>query len=66
MLDAQNNVFPNGPLIPNTVVFGGTPDSNRFDYKAPSNVQRPTGEGWEDQHWVNASWQFNHDGTSHQ
>jgi len=61
--DAQNNVFPTGPLIPNTVVFGATPDSNRFDYKAPSNVQRPTGEGWEEQHWVNATWQFNSDGT---
>ena len=60
----RDNAYPTGPLIPNAVVFASTPDSNRFDYKAPSNVQRPTGEGWEDQHWVNASWQFNHDGTA--
>ena len=61
--DAQNNAFPAGPLIPNTVVFSATPDSFRLDYKGPTNVQRPTGEGWEEQHWVNANWQFNHDGT---
>ncbi|MGH7524286.1 MAG: hypothetical protein ACREK8_08275, partial [Gemmatimonadales bacterium] len=62
-LDAFNNAFPVGKLIPNTVVFGATPDSLRFDYKGPANVQRPTGQGWEEQHWVNANWQFNHDGT---
>jgi uncharacterized protein YjdB len=72
VLDAQSNSFPNSysgsgshvlNLIPNTVVFGATPDSMRLDWAGPSAVQRPTGQGWEEQHWVNATWQFNHDGT---
>ncbi len=73
VLDAQSNNYPNTyndstgshaiNLIPNTVVFGATPDSMRLDWAGPSAVQRPTGEGWEEQHWVNATWTFNHDGT---
>jgi hypothetical protein len=64
-LDAQSNTYPSGSfaLIPNTVVPGATPDSTRIDWQGPSSVQRPTGQGWEEQHWVNASWAFNHDGT---
>lgn len=71
VLDAQSNNFPyrwntTGTtinLIPNTVVFGATPDSMRLDWAGPSNVQRPSGEGWEQQHWVNANWPFNKFGT---
>jgi uncharacterized protein YjdB len=58
-LDAQNNTYPATPLIPNTVVYGATPDSFRLDWKAPSvgtpsiarTVPAVTG-------WVNASFSF--------
>jgi hypothetical protein len=62
-LDAQSNNFATNTLIANTVVPNATPDSLRIDWAGPSDVQRPTGQGWEEQHWVNASWAFNHDGT---
>ena len=58
-LDAQNNSYPSGGLIPNTVVFASTPDSFRLDWKAPSvptpSIARvvPAVTGW-----VNASFNF--------
>ncbi|HEY4319547.1 MAG TPA: Ig-like domain-containing protein [Gemmatimonadales bacterium] len=60
--DNLGNPFPTH-LIANLVVNGATPDSLRIDWAGPSDVQRPAGEGWEGQHWVNANWQFNHFGT---
>ncbi|HEY4099800.1 MAG TPA: Ig-like domain-containing protein [Gemmatimonadales bacterium] len=62
-LDAQSNNFATNTLIPNIVVPNATPDSLRLDWAGPDDVQRPSGEGWEFQHWVNANWQFNHFGT---
>jgi len=57
-LDAQNNNYPTGPLIPNTVVFGATPDSFRLDWKGPSSVSQPVILGAEGQNWINANWTF--------
>lgn len=58
-LDAQNNAFPSGKLIPNTVVFASTPDSFRLDYKAPS-VPTPdiTRSAPQVTGWVNAAFNF--------
>jgi Bacterial Ig-like domain (group 2) len=63
-LDNQNNTYPlvnaAAPLIPNIVWLGGTPDSLRLDYKAPSvttpTIARsaPAVTGW-----VNAAFSFN-------
>jgi uncharacterized protein YjdB len=58
VLDAQNNNYPNGALIPNTVVFGATPDSFRLDWKGPSSINTPTIVGAENKNWVNANWNF--------
>lgn len=58
-IDNTNNVYPTGPVIANTIVLGSTPDSLRFDWKAPA-VSTPaiartapavTG-------WINAAWNF--------
>jgi uncharacterized protein YjdB len=48
----------NTVLIPNTVVPGSTPDSARYDYKAPASITSPTILGAEGQNWVNRNWLF--------
>jgi uncharacterized protein YjdB len=55
-IDGSSNPYPIA-LIPNTVVFGATPDSLRLDYVGP-NVVAPTVVGAEGFNWVNASWSF--------
>lgn len=58
-IDNTNNAYPSTPTIANTVVLGSTPDSLRFDWKAPSvstpGIGRtaPAVTGW-----VNASFPF--------
>ncbi len=54
---------PNFTLIPNSVVFGATPDSARYDYVVPNFVAAPTVLGAENQNWVNKNWLFNPGGT---
>lgn len=58
-LDAQNNGFPTGRLIPNTVVFAATPDSFRLDWAAPTGVSQPLVLGAEGFNWINAIFVFN-------
>jgi len=60
--DAQTNGYAGTTLIPNTVVFGSTPDSFRLDWAGPS-VTAPTIVGAEGKNWVNANWTFNPGGT---
>jgi hypothetical protein len=55
-------VNPNTTLIPNTVVFGATPDSLRVDYVGPAVVM-PTVIGSEGFFWVNGVWAFKPAGT---
>ncbi|HET9064692.1 MAG TPA: Ig-like domain-containing protein [Gemmatimonadales bacterium] len=58
-IDNTNNVYPTGPLIANTVVLGSTPDSLRFDWKAPVvNTPSITRTAPAVTGWVNASWNF--------
>ena len=49
---------PNFTLIPNTVVFGSTPDSARYDYVVANAVGTPAVVGAEGFNWVNANWAF--------
>ena len=62
-LDAQNNGFPIGRLIPNTVVFAATPDSFRLDWAPPTGVAQPAVIGAEGFNWINAIFTFNPGGT---
>lgn len=54
---------PNFTLIPNTVVFGSTPDSARYDYIKSGTITSPTIVGAESQNWVNKNWLFKPAGT---
>lgn len=52
-IDNGSNAFLANSLIPNTVVFGSTPDSLRIDYKAPASVTAPLILGTEGFNWLN-------------
>ncbi|MBA3575386.1 MAG: Ig-like domain-containing protein, partial [Pseudonocardiales bacterium] len=52
-IDNTSNAFANTALIPNTTVFGSTPDSLRVDYFAPTSVTAPVILGTEGFNWLN-------------
>lgn len=52
-IDNSSNAFASTALIPNTTVFGSTPDSLRVDYFAPTSVTAPVILGSEGFNWLN-------------
>ncbi len=52
-IDNTSNAFASTALIPNTVVFGSTPDSLRLDYFSPASVTAPVILGTEGFNWLN-------------